>query len=48
MKSIIVFLLGVYIGQEYTIPNIKTESVKIYYIFTKSEFYNKLRNDFNK
>ena len=49
-KTTLIFLLGIYIGQEFgeTLPNIQTESFKIYYIFTKSDFYNKLRNDFHK
>lgn len=38
------------IGQEFgsTLPNVKTLSLEMYYTFTKSEFYKKIIDDFNK
>lgn len=41
-KTPLVFLLGIYFGQQFDIPNIKIESIKIYNIFIESDLYNKL------
>jgi uncharacterized membrane-anchored protein YhcB (DUF1043 family) len=30
MRSLIAFLLGIYIGQDINIPNLKNESIKLY------------------
>lgn len=37
-------------GQEYgsTLPSVKKSSLEVYYAFTKTEFYKKIRDDFNK
>ena len=47
MKNIIIFLFGVYIGQEFgeTIPNVKKKSVEMYDNFIKTDFYKKLKED---
>jgi hypothetical protein len=44
IKTIGVFLLGVYVGQEYgrTIPNVRDKTVELYSEFQKTEFYQKL------
>ena len=42
-KIPLVFLLGVFVGQEYKqMFNVKNESVKMYNLFIQSEFYNEL------
>lgn len=50
IKYTVVFLFGVFVGQEYgkQFPNVKNKSINIYNQFTKSDFYKKVRDDFNK
>jgi len=49
-RSLIIFTLGVYIGQEYgdTIPSVKIKSYEMYESLKSTEFYKKIRNDLNK
>ena len=46
MRSLLAFLLGVYIGQEYgkMIPNLKNESVKLYEKIQKNILEYELHN----
>jgi hypothetical protein len=50
MRILIVFIAGVYIGQEYgnTIPNVKIKSYELYESFKRTEFYKKISEDFKK
>jgi hypothetical protein len=50
IKYTVVFLLGVFVGQEYgvQIPNVKSKTVEYYNQLTNTEFYKKIRDDFNK
>jgi hypothetical protein len=50
IKYTIVFLAGVYIGQEYgyTIPNVKGGMIQAYDKFKNTELYKKIRDDLNK
>lgn len=45
-----VFLLGVYIGQEYgnNIPNVGKKSLEIFELFKNTEIYGILSRDLNK
>lgn len=45
-----VFLLGVYIGQEYgnNIPNVSKKSLEIFELFKNTEIYGILSRDLNK
>ena len=49
-RTLIVFIAGVYIGQEYTdsIPSVKVKSYEIYESLKSTEFYKKIRDDLNK
>jgi hypothetical protein len=49
-RTLIVFIAGVYIGQEYgnTIPNVKVRSYEMYESLKSTEFYKKIRDDLNK
>ena len=44
LRTLIVFVAGVYIGQEYgnTIPNVKMKSYELYESFKAMEFYKKI------
>lgn len=48
LRTLAVFMLGVYVGQEYgsVIPNVKSKSEEFYDKFTETEFYKKLKSDF--
>ena len=47
-RTLIVFTFGVFLTQEYgdVIPNVKMETLKFYHQMIKSEFYNKLNENF--
>jgi hypothetical protein len=49
-RTLIVFIAGVYIGQEYgdTIPSVKVKSYEMYESLKSTEFYKKIRDDLNK
>ena len=48
IKYTVVFFLGVYVGQEYkAIPNVRMKAVEYYNQFTTTEFYKKIKEDFN-
>jgi len=49
-RTIAVFILGVYIGQEYgnVIPNVKIKGNEMFEEFTHTNFYKKLSEDFKK
>jgi hypothetical protein len=50
-QSIVSFLFGVYIGQEFgnNIPNVKNKTIEILKEFEKTEFYsNYIKRDKNK
>jgi hypothetical protein len=49
-RSLIIFTLGVYIGQEYgnTIPSVRLKSYEMYESFKNTDFYKKIRDDLNK
>jgi len=44
LKTVGVFLLGVYVGQEYgkTIPNVREKTIELYKDFQQTEIYQKL------
>jgi len=48
IKDILLFVCGVYIGQEYgnTVPSVKLASASLYKTFIDSKFYEKLKKDF--
>jgi len=50
MRSLVAFLLGVFIGQEYgtLIPNLKNESIKLYQQVQKNMLEHELNNKNNK
>lgn len=49
IKLVGVFLLGVYVGQEYkNIPSITKNTNNIYTLLTKTEIYNILSRDYKK
>lgn len=48
IKYSLIFLTGVFVGQEYrSIPNVRVKVYEIYEELRKSDFYKKLRDDFN-
>lgn len=42
LKYIGSFLLGIYVSQEYNLPNLKTKSMELYKQFQQTEFYKEL------
>lgn len=46
-RTLAIFVLGVYVGQEYgdVIPNVKSKTEEFYDKFTETEFYKKLKSD---
>ncbi len=50
LKYTITFIAGIYIGQEYgnTLPSVKKYTRNVYESFTHTDFYKKIKNDFNK
>jgi hypothetical protein len=36
MRSLLTFLLGVYVAQEFNLPNLKIETIKLYEIIQKN------------
>lgn len=36
MRSLLTFLLGIYVAQELNLPNLKTETIKLYEIIQKN------------
>lgn len=50
LRTLIVFVLGVYIGQEYgnTIPSVKLKSYEMYESLKSTDLYKKIRDDLNK
>ena len=49
-RTIAVFILGVYVGQEYgnVIPNVKIKSEELLDNFLETDFYKKLKEDLKK
>lgn len=49
-RTIAVFILGVYVGQEYgnVIPNVKSKGSEMFDEFSQTNFYKKLSEDFKK
>lgn len=49
-RTIAVFILGVYVGQEYgnLIPNVKVKGEEFYDNLLETEFYKKISEDFKK
>lgn len=47
LRSLTIFLLGVYVGQEYsdTIPNVKTKVYEVLEEFKKTELYKKMSEE---
>ena len=50
LKDILIFVCGVYFGQEYgnTITSVRLVSSAAYKSFTESKFYNQLKDDWKK
>lgn len=50
LYSLIIFFLGISIGQEYndTLPSVKNLTLEMYNTFTTSNFYKKIKDDFSK
>jgi hypothetical protein len=48
-KSLLAFTFGLFLGQEFgsVLPNVKNEGIILYNQILRSEFYKKLRNDFD-
>lgn len=48
-RTLIAFTLGVYFGQEFptVLPNVKNEGIILYNQILRSEFYKKLKSDFD-
>ena len=49
-RTLVIFRMGVYVGQEYgnVIPNVKLKGEEIYDKFKETDFYKKLKSDFNE
>ena len=49
-RTFIVFTIGLFLGQEYGefLPNVKTEGLHFFNQILKSDFYKRLKEDFNK
>ena len=49
-RTLIVFTFGIFIGQEYNevLPNVKIEGLNMFHKIITSDFYKRIKNDFNK
>lgn len=49
-RTVLVFTFGVFLGQEFgtVLPNVKNEGLIFYNQILKSDFYKKLKDDYNK
>ena len=49
-RTLLAFTLGVYFVQEFptVLPNVKNEGLILYNQILKSQFYKKIREDYNK
>lgn len=50
VRTVIAFTFGVFFAQEFhnALPNVKTEGLILYNQFLTSEFYKKVKDDYNK
>jgi hypothetical protein len=50
LKYTVVFLIGVFVGQEYgtLIPNVKTKAIETFNEFKKTDLYKKINDDLKK
>ena len=46
IKYAVIFLLGVYVGQDHSIPNVRKKSVEMYNELKKTQIYKQFMNDF--
>ena len=49
-RTLLAFAFGAFLAQEFptVLPNVKIETLKCYNQILKSEFYQKIKNDYNK